>query len=125
MPSRSVHLRSYYLDILEVSNDNFADFVKATGYVTEAETFGNSFVADFYLSEEVKTGISQAVAGAPWWLPVDGANWKQPEGAGSHIRSRGNHPVIHVSWNDAVQYCTWAGMYIFAIAFALKELYQV
>merc|ERR1719402_309885 len=107
MPSRSVQLAPFYLDAREVSNDDFGKFVLSTGYVTEAETFGNSFVADFYLSEAVKAEIKQAVADAPWWLPVDGADWRHPEGAGSDIGSRGDHPVVHVSWNDAVKYCNW------------------
>ena len=80
MPSRSVQLAPFYLDAREVSNDDFGKFVLSTGYVTEAETFGNSFVADFYLSEAVKAEIKQAVADAPWWLPVDGADWRHPEG---------------------------------------------
>ena len=80
MPSREVKLKSFYLDVQEVSNNDFAKFVESKKYITEAETFGNSFVADFYLSDAVKAGISQAVADAPWWLPVSGANWRHPEG---------------------------------------------
>ncbi|KAK2091534.1 Formylglycine-proteinrating enzyme [Saguinus oedipus] len=49
------------------------------------------------------------VAAAPWWLPVKGANWRHPEGPDSTIRHRPDHPVLHVSWNDAVAYCMWAG----------------
>jgi len=109
MPSREVKLKSFYLDVQEVSNNDFAKFVESKKYITEAETFGNSFVADFYLSDAVKAGISQAVADAPWWLPVSGANWRHPEGEGSDIIARGDHPVVHVSWNDAVKYCKWAG----------------
>ncbi|KAL7986177.1 hypothetical protein Chor_011343, partial [Crotalus horridus] len=49
------------------------------------------------------------VAVAPWWLPVKGANWKHPEGPDSDILKRLDHPVLHVSWNDAVAFCAWAG----------------
>jgi sulfatase modifying factor 1 len=70
MPARVVKLKSFYLDVHEVSNLEFELFVNTTGYVTEAEIFGNSFVADYYLSESVKASIDQAVAAAPWWLPV-------------------------------------------------------
>lgn len=61
------------------------------------------------LSEPVKAQIHQAVAAAPWWLPVKGADWRHPEGPDSTILHRSNHPVLHVSWNDAVAYCAWAG----------------
>ena len=70
-PAKLVALPTSYLDVHEVSNAEFALFVQETEYKTEAETFGNSFVADFYVSEEVKSTISQAVAAAPWWLPVE------------------------------------------------------
>uniref|UniRef100_A0A8C2PDG5 Sulfatase-modifying factor enzyme-like domain-containing protein n=1 Tax=Capra hircus TaxID=9925 RepID=A0A8C2PDG5_CAPHI len=74
-----------------------------------AEKFGDSFVFEGMLSEQVKSDIQQAVAAAPWWLPVKGANWRHPEGPDSTVLHRPDHPVLHVSWNDAVAYCTWAG----------------
>ncbi|XP_075618618.1 formylglycine-generating enzyme isoform X2 [Balearica regulorum gibbericeps] len=108
-PARRVHVKSFYMDQYEVSNEEFERFVNSTGYVTEAEKFGDSFVFEGMLSEEVKADIHQAVAAAPWWLPVKGANWKHPEGPDSNISNRMAHPVLHVSWNDAVAFCTWAG----------------
>ncbi|XP_015730806.1 formylglycine-generating enzyme isoform X3 [Coturnix japonica] len=127
-PARRVRVSSFYMDQYEVSNQEFERFVNSTGYLTEAEKFGDSFVFEGMLSEEVKAEIHQAwfpcdperdvrcqqatkalVAAAPWWLPVKGANWRQPEGPGSSILSRMDHPVLHVSWNDAVAFCTWAG----------------
>ncbi|KAJ7999231.1 hypothetical protein DPEC_G00213300 [Dallia pectoralis] len=107
-PQRKVYIDHFYMDIHEVSNHHFQSFINATGYVTEAERFGNSFVFEGLLSEEVKSHISQAVAAAPWWLPVTGADWRHPEGRDSSITDRLEHPVLHVSWGDAVAYCTWA-----------------
>ena len=76
---------------------------------------------DYFVSEETIKNIKQAVKAAPWWVPVNGANWRHPEGADSSIvdksswttasknSDRMTHPVLHVSWNDAVAYCKWAG----------------
>ncbi|RWS14613.1 sulfatase-modifying factor 1 precursor-like protein [Dinothrombium tinctorium] len=108
-PARNVSLDAFYIDIYEVSNHNFAKFVTETKYVTEAEKFANSFVLFNFLSEEIKAKVKQAVAEAPWWVPVTGAAWNTPEGPGSSIEDRLDHPVTHVSWNDAVAYCNWMG----------------
>ncbi|KAJ8370536.1 hypothetical protein SKAU_G00105640 [Synaphobranchus kaupii] len=108
-PQRRVHLKHFYMDSHEISNQEFQKFVNATSYVTEAEKFGDSFVFEGLLSEAVKSQIFQAVAAAPWWLPVKGADWRHPEGSDSTIADRLDHPVLHVSWGDATAYCTWAG----------------
>ncbi|XP_023979676.1 formylglycine-generating enzyme isoform X7 [Physeter macrocephalus] len=108
-PARRVAIDAFYMDAYEVSNAEFEKFVNSTGYLTEAEKFGDSFVFEGMLSEQVKSDIQQAVAAAPWWLPVKGANWRHPEGPDSTVLLRPDHPVLHVSWNDAVAYCTWAG----------------
>ncbi|KAL3183383.1 hypothetical protein MRX96_000345 [Rhipicephalus microplus] len=108
-PARPVRVNDFYIDVHETSNAEFERFVKATGHITEAETFGDSFVLDSAISEETKKGITQAVAAAPWWLPVKGADWRHPEGPDSHIRDRMDHPVVHVSWNDAAAFCKWSG----------------
>ncbi|XP_054585925.1 formylglycine-generating enzyme isoform X1 [Eptesicus fuscus] len=108
-PARRVTVDAFYMDTYEVSNADFERFVNATGYLTEAEKFGDSFVFEGLLSEQVKAGIQQAVAAAPWWLPVKGASWRHPEGPDSTVLHRPDHPVLHVSWNDAAAYCAWAG----------------
>ncbi|XP_075039851.1 formylglycine-generating enzyme [Mixophyes fleayi] len=108
-PARRVHIDSFYMDKYEVSNSEFEKFVAVTGHVTEAEKFGDSFVFEGLISEEVKSAIDQAVAQAPWWLPVKGADWRHPEGLDSDISERMDHPVLHVSWNDASAFCSWAG----------------
>lgn len=108
-PERTVRVNDFYMDQHEVSNYDFNRFIQSTGYVTEAEKVGDSFVFEPLISEKVKSEITQAVAGAIWWLPVKNCSWKQPEGPDSNINDRMNHPVIHVSWHDAVEYCKWAG----------------
>lgn len=108
-PARQVKISDFLMDKFEISNTDYAKFVADTGYVTETERFGDSFVLDILLSEEVKSEITQAVMNSPWWLPVKGASWKHPEGKESTIAERMSHPVVHVSWNDAVEYCRWSG----------------
>lgn len=108
-PARNVTLASFYIDLHEVSNAKFSAFVEATGYVTEAEKFGDSFVFEALISPEEKEKITQAVAQAPWWLPVKGASWRHPHGVDSSAEEAMDHPAVHVSWNDAVAYCRWRG----------------
>lgn len=86
-PKRSVTVRDFYLDKHEVSNSEFEAFVKMTGHKTEAETFGDSFVFENLLSDATKKTLTQAVAQAPWWVPVRSADWKHPEGLDSTISS--------------------------------------
>ncbi len=109
-PVRKVTLDAFYIDRFPVTNEAFAEFVNATGYVTEAERFGWSFVFEGHLSPERRASLVQdTVAAAPWWCKVRSANWRVPEGPGSTISNRPNHPVVHVSWNDAVHFAKWAG----------------
>ncbi|HEX7064129.1 MAG TPA: formylglycine-generating enzyme family protein, partial [Bacillales bacterium] len=105
-PMRKVKVNPFYMDPCTVTNAQFAEFVEETGYRTEAEAFGWSFVFRNFLSGK-KTG--RVVQGTPWWAAVDGAYWYQPEGPGSAIDDRMDHPVVHISWNDAQAYCKWVG----------------
>ena len=107
-PVRTVRVSPFWIDRYAVTNRQFAAFVKATGYVTEAERYGWSFV--FHLHVPPGTPVLDGtVPEAPWWIAVPGAYWKAPEGPGSSIERRPNHPVVHVSWNDARAYAAWAG----------------
>ncbi|WP_417899878.1 formylglycine-generating enzyme family protein [Bacillus haimaensis] len=108
-PVRKVRLQPFAIDRYSVTNRQFKEFVDETGYVTEAEKFGWSFVFHLLPSKAVKKRVKNVVHGVPWWLVVEGANWKKPEGPDSNIKKRLDHPVVHVSWNDAVAYCNWAG----------------
>jgi sulfatase modifying factor 1 len=109
-PVRQVELRPYYIDPKAVTNAQFATFVKATGFVTEAKRFGWSFVFGAFVGADAQRHVVDAtVPGAPWWLGVEQATWRAPEGPGSDIARRQNHPATHVSWNDAAAYAEWAG----------------
>ena len=90
-----------------VSNADFAEFAEATGHVTDAERYGWSFVFAGLLPDELDP--THGVAGAPWWRQVEGADWRHPEGPQSHVEERFDHPVVHVSFDDAAAYCRWAG----------------
>src|SRR4051812_38765140 len=108
-PVRPVTLSSFAISCYAVSNLQFGDFVRATGYTTEAERYGWSFVFDGLLSEQTRKCFPNRVRETPWWVPVPHAYWAQPEGASSSILDRLDHPVVHVSWNDAQAYCGWSG----------------
>lgn len=108
-PVREVTLNPFYIDKMTVSNAEFRKFVKATGYKTEAERYGWSFVFYQLLTPELLSVDPPRVTQTPWWCVVEGANWQHPAGPGSSILPVMNHPVVHVSWNDANTYAKWAG----------------
>ncbi|MFF3607697.1 formylglycine-generating enzyme family protein [Streptomyces sp. NPDC002463] len=106
-PVRRVRVSPFAVDPHCVSNARFASFVAATGHVTDAERYGASFVFGGLLPDDFPP--TRAVAAAPWWREVLGADWRHPYGPGSDLDGRAEHPVVHVSWNDAFAYCTWVG----------------
>lgn len=104
-PVRSVHVEAFSIDATAVTNAQLAEFVADSGYVTDAERYGWSFVFSGLLAPDAP--VRGTVAGASWWAAVDGATWRSPRGPGSVAQAE--HPAVHVSWNDAMAYCAWAG----------------
>ena len=110
-PVREVHLDEFRMDAYTVTNARFAAFIEDTGYRTEAEQFGWSFVFRLFVGKTtLRRGHAKDVPGLPWWYAVTGAYWAKPEGKGSSVDDRMDHPVVHVSYNDALAYCRWAGV---------------
>jgi formylglycine-generating enzyme required for sulfatase activity len=106
-PARLVHVDAFRMDATAVSNMRFARFVAATGYVTEAERAGWSFVFAGLLPDDFEE--TRGVAAAPWWRQVLGADWRRPDGPQSSLAGRDGLPVVHVSHADALAFCAWAG----------------
>lgn len=107
-PVHPVGVEAFSIDATTVTNADFRTFVETTGYVTDAERFG--FSAVFYLVVDApESDVMGSVSGTPWWLGVRVADWAHPTGRRSSIDSLLDHPVVHVSWNDANAYCAWAG----------------
>lgn len=125
-PVHTVRVDGFWMDAHEVTNAQFAEFIDATGYVTVAER-----PVDW---DEIKKQMPEGTPKPPdemlrpgalvftppdtpvdlrlfglWWTWTIGADWRQPEGLGSSIRERMDHPVVHVAWEDAVAYCQWVG----------------
>ncbi|MFC4100198.1 formylglycine-generating enzyme family protein [Paenibacillus xanthanilyticus] len=108
-PSRLVTVDPFYIDETAVTNAQFQAFVDATGYVTEAEQFGWSFVFHLFVPERLRPSVTSVVQSAPWWWSVEGTYWRAPEGPGTSIEDRLEHPAVHISWHDASAYAKWAG----------------
>ncbi len=109
-PVRAVTLQPFWIDRGTVTNHRFRVFAQETGYRTDAERYGWSFVFWLHIPRSrFRQLVEDTVAQAPWWCKVCGADWMAPEGPGSNIAGREDHPVVHVSWNDAVAYAQWSG----------------
>ena len=124
-PLHKVTVSEFWMDETEVTNQQFAEFVKATGYITTAERpiiwdeiknqlpAGTPKPPDSLLlpSSLVFTGTSGPVNlfdYSNWWTMSRGADWRHPEGPQSSIKGKENHPVVHISWDDATAYAKWA-----------------
>ncbi len=102
-PLQFTRIDSFWIDRTEVTNAQFAAFVTATNYVTEAEKAGGSAI---FKTPDVADG--QVVEGS-WWHLIKDANWRHPEGADSDIAGREHEPVVNVSYADALAYAHWLG----------------
>ncbi len=107
-PERRVKMSPFWMDDSEVTNAEFEKFVEATGYVTTAEKPLDSKDFPGVDPQDLQPGAAVFTEGKGWAY-VPGANWKHPEGPTSSIKGRENHPVVQVSWDDAVAYAKWAG----------------
>src|SRR4249919_3229202 len=106
-PVHEVVASAFAIDRYAVTNEAFGSFVGATGYVSDAQRYGWSFVFGGFLPDDFPT--TRGVVGAEWWRQVFGADWRHPEGPHSTIEDRMDHPVVHVSWTDAQAFCAWSG----------------
>jgi len=107
-PVRNVKVQGFLMDPFAVTNQDFKKFVEDTGYITDAEKFGWSFVFHQFVSIATAKTVMHKVEQTPWWWVVEGACWNHPKGIDSTIEGCLNHPVVHVSWNDAKAYSSWA-----------------
>jgi formylglycine-generating enzyme required for sulfatase activity len=119
MPIHEVTVKPFFMDKTEVTNEQWEAFAKATGYVSLAERPLSEKDIPGLLPEFVGKTVSLCLrppAGEvnlrefpSWWAPVIGANWRLPNGPGSDLKGKEKHPVVHISWVDAQEYCKWAG----------------
>ena len=126
-PAHRVAVDGFFMDIHEVTNAQFAAFVKETGYVTIAEREidweemkkqlpdGTEKPHDSVMQpgslvfKKTKTSVPNLYDFSQWWTWVIGANWKHPNGPGSSIKGKENYPVVHIAYEDAEAYCKWVG----------------
>ncbi|MDC0371289.1 formylglycine-generating enzyme family protein [Flavobacteriaceae bacterium] len=126
-PKHTVKVDGFYMDETEVTNAQFSRFIEATNYITTAERpvdwelikqqlppgtpepHDSVLLPGSLLFKKTKESVPNLYDFSQWWRWTNGANWKQPEGKGSSIDGKDNHPVVHVSYEDAMAYCHWAG----------------
>ena len=126
-PKHTVKVDGFYMDETEVTNAQFSKFIEATNYITTAERpvdwdlikqqlppgtpkpHDSLLLPGSLLFKKTKESVPNLYDFSQWWRWTNGANWKQPEGKGSSINEKDNHPVVHLSFEDAMAYCNWAG----------------
>ena len=117
-PVHRVYVDGFWMDATPVTNEAFAAFVRATGYVTMAE---RTPTAQEFPTAPPENLVAGSVVFAPpagpvpldsqfrWWTYLEGASWRHPTGAGSSLRGRERYPVVQVAFEDARAYARWAG----------------
>ncbi|MBM4218906.1 MAG: formylglycine-generating enzyme family protein [Gammaproteobacteria bacterium] len=117
-PIHRIYVDGFWMDQTEVTNRQFAQFVKATGYVTVAE---RAPTAEEFPDAPPENLVAGSVVFSPpdhevpldthyrWWSYVPGANWRHPAGPDSNLDGRDNYPVVHIAYQDAEAYAKWAG----------------
>jgi formylglycine-generating enzyme required for sulfatase activity len=126
-PNHTVKVDGFYMDETEVTNKQFSEFIKATGYITTAERpidwdiikmqlppgtqrpHDSILMPGSLLFKKTTESVPNLYDFSQWWKWSIGANWKEPEGKGSSIDGKENYPVVHVSYEDAIAYCNWSG----------------
>ena len=126
-PNHTVKVNGFYMDKTEVTNKQFSEFIKATGYITTAERpidwdiikmqlppgtprpHDSILMPGSLLFKKTTESVPNLYDFSQWWKWSIGANWKEPEGKGSNIVGKENYPVVHVSYEDAIAYCNWSG----------------
>lgn len=125
-PKHKVEVSGFWMDIQEVTNAQFREFVAATAYVTVAERKPDweemkkqlpagtakpdeSLLVPASLVFNPPNHAVNVNGGPVWWSWVQDANWKMPEGLGSDLKGKDDYPVVHVAWEDAMAYCKWVG----------------
>ena len=126
-PNHTVKVNGFYMDETEVTNKQFTEFIKATGYITTAERpidwdiikmqlppgtprpHDSILMPGSLLFKKTTESVPNLYDFSQWWKWSIGANWKEPEGKGSNIVGKENYPVVHVSYEDAIAYCNWSG----------------
>jgi sulfatase modifying factor 1 len=116
-PIHRVYVDGFWMDKTEVTNEQFEEFIKATGYITVAE---KTLLAEDFPGAPPENLVAGSVVFTPpdhpvpldnhyrWWDYVHGANWRHPLGLGSDLNGKENYPVVHIAYEDAVSYCKWA-----------------
>ncbi len=109
LPLHDVKVSGFWMDKTEVTNLQFAAFVKATGYLTTSERRIATDPNAGSLAFRPPGKLESLEDSGQWWSPVGGTSWRHPEGPQSDLNGKEKHPVVHVTYEDCIAYASWAG----------------